>query len=170
MYCPRCGKRFSDKTSYCRTCGLSLVGVSEIVSGENANAPIKARRPNYTAFRLGFGLFILGTVLGLVNVVVRDLGLFPQIYGKIVFLAFIIAGLLCVGGAFLFPTTTYKKENRKTLATGSDSVDLFDTAELAYQLPPPDVSARDVHFPKDEREAVYPDPSSVTEHTTRHLK
>ena len=67
LYCPRCGKPFSGDTSFCRTCGLSLDGVREIVSGEAASAPEMISRPNFKLMRLGIVTFIFGLVIGLLN-------------------------------------------------------------------------------------------------------
>src|SRR5438445_383341 len=102
LYCPRCGKQFSSGTAYCRTCGLSLDGVSKIVTGEAADAPITTSRPNFKVMRIGIGLFILGLAIGLINGAVRDLGLYPDAYGKMVFLALVAVGMLTLGAGFLF--------------------------------------------------------------------
>ena len=170
LYCPRCGKPSTTETSYCRTCGLSLDGVVEIVSGDAANAPVTSTRPNPMAIRLGIGLLLLGTVLGMINGLIRDLGLFPQIYGKAVFIAFVAAGLLCLGAAVVFPSKKYTKRRNVNSVRESDSTGELDTAPLADQLSPADVDVDNVNFPADSREPVIVDRASVTEHTTRNLK
>lgn len=163
LYCPRCGKQFGIETSYCRTCGLSLDGVSEIVTGETATAPEVRTGPNNTAIRIGVGLFILGTALGLANVLVRELNLFPEIYGKMIFISFVIAGLVSMGLSFVFPQKRYVKKGRtnkdETVETGRD----LSTAELD-QLPSADRNIDDFISPDSRRK-----PDSVTEHTTRQL-
>lgn len=167
LYCPRCAKQFSSGTSYCRTCGLALDGVSQIVSGDAENAPVTSRRPNFFAFRLGLGLFIFGLVIGMVNGVLKDLELFPQIYGKAVFLTFIAAGLLFLGSSIVFPSKKYTK--RKKATTESDSPDQLDTSPLPGELSPANPAELNIDFPKDHREPVGVEPRSVTEHTTRNL-
>lgn len=167
MFCPRCGKQFDIATSFCRTCGLALNDVSEIVGADAANSPETTTKPNYNMIRIGIALFILGTVLGLANVIVRDLDLFPEIYGRAVFLSFVIAGLLSMGLSFLFPKKVYKKRKR-TLAD-ADATNSLNTAPLDAQLPPAAVDVADISFPKDTREHAAAEPASVTEDTTRQL-
>ena len=164
LYCPRCSKQFGIETSFCRTCGLSLDGVSEIVTGETATAPEVRTGPNNAAIRIGVGLFILGTALGLANVIIRETNLFPERYSKMIFLSFIIAGLVSMGLSFVFPQKRYVKKSR----TGKDDVaktgrDL-STAELG-QLPSAERSVDDLISVDTLRER-----DSVTEHTTRQLR
>lgn len=167
LYCPRCAKGFTTGTSYCRTCGLSLAGVSEIVHGDSENAPVTVTRPSFNAIRYGVGLMILGLVIGLVNGMLRDFNLYPDRYGKMVFLAFIAVAMLTMGSAFLFPTKVYKK--RKPAAPGSPRQ--FDTAPLPGELPAADTSDLvDISFPVAAREPVSVDAPSITEHTTRNLQ
>jgi len=165
LYCPRCGNKFATETLFCRTCGLALDGVSKIVSGDADNAPVTVRRPNFAAFRLGIGLFIIGLVIGLLNGALKDLELFPQVYGKMIFLAFIAAGLLSFGAAVAFPTKKYAKPKRPQPKPGMPTE--LNTAPLARELSPS--IPEEIDFPKDHREAVTADPHSVTEHTTRNL-
>ena len=167
LYCPRCSTQFKSETSYCRTCGLSLSGVSEIVLGDTVNAPVTTNQPNPRIIRVGIGLFILGTVLGLANVIVRDLALFPEIYGKVIFLAFIIAGLSCLGSSFLFPRTTYTK--RKRPVTDNDFESQLATNPLPDQLSPATINDIGMNI-SSARESVVAKIGSVTEHTTRQLR
>lgn len=156
LYCPRCSKPFADDTSFCRTCGLSLAGISEIVNGEADSAPVVTRRPNFKLFRIGIVLFIVGLVIGLINGALRDFELFPQSYGKLVFLLFVAAGMLMLGAGFLFPTKKYTKRKASELRSSSKP-----------ELSEPKHDVNDIVFPADTREleAV----GSVTEHTTRNL-
>lgn len=170
MYCPRCGKAFDDGTSFCRTCGLELSGVTTLVTGDEANAPEFTTRPNGTLTRAGIGLFILGTALGLVYAAIRDLALFPEVYGKMIFLAFVIAGLLLIGGGFVFPTKVYKKRRRTENFEPAANPMGLDTAPLANSLAPGDAAAAIIDFPADTREKAFSEPGSVTERTTRNLE
>lgn len=167
MYCPRCGKQFDLGTSYCRTCGLSLDGVSDIVSGESESEPVVTSRPNFKLFRIGIALFMLGLVIGLINGALKDFELFPQSYGKMVFMLFVAAGMLTLGAGFLFPTKKYTKRKPPT-ASPNTGVNL-DTAPLADSLNAAHTRSDDIVFPKDDREFEKVPAASVTEHTTRNL-
>jgi len=164
-FCPRCGNKFVKDTSFCRTCGLALDGVREIVSGDADNAPATVRRPNFAAFRLGIGLFILGLVIGLLNGALKDFDLFPQAYGKMIFLSFIAAGMLCFGAAVAFPTKKYAKP-KKSASKAEIPVEL-KTSPLAGELATSTIE--EINFPNDDREPLTAEPRSVTEHTTRNL-
>lgn len=167
LYCPRCGKQFTEGTSFCRTCGLSLDGVSQIVSGEDESKPVVTRRPNFKLFRIGISLFILGLVIGLINGALKDFELFPQSYGKLVFMLFVAAGMLTLGAGFLFPKKKYTKQ--KPSSASPDTGVKLDTAPLARSLNTAHTSADDIVFPKDDREIEKNPAASVTEHTTRNL-
>lgn len=165
MFCPRCGKQFNVETSFCRTCGLALDGVSEIVGADAVNSPETTTRPNFKIMRIGFGLFIFGLVIGLLSGAVKELGLFPETFGKIIFLTIIAAGMLTMGIGFLFPVKVYKK--RKRTSADADVADVLNTGPLDAQLPPARINLADISFPKDSRK--HAEPASVTENTTRNL-
>lgn len=169
MYCPRCAKPFPQKTLYCRKCGLSLTRIREFVSGEAVNDSEIVTRPNSNAIKLGTGLFILGLVLGLLHGGVRDLGLYPQTYGKLVFLAVLASGLLCMGIGFLFPTTVFKTKKPREIEQNENRVGNLNTSELPDALPSSDEALAGVDFPKDSREPIFAEPGTVTDHTTRKL-
>lgn len=169
LYCPRCSNPFTDGTSYCRSCGLSLDAVSKLVNGEAASAPEIQTRPNFKLMRLGIGLFILGLVIGLINGALRDLGLYPDSYGKMLFLVIVAAGMLMLGAGFVFPKKTYKKRKVSPMDHQNDPSKSFDTAPLAGELNPAnDVDA--IHFPTNDRIPDNQPVGSVTESTTRQLR
>lgn len=167
LYCPRCGKQFGSETVYCRTCGLSLDGVSQIVNGEAENKPVVTQRPNFKLFRLGIVLFILGLVIGLINGALRDFDLFPQSYGKLVFMLFVAAGMLTLGAGFLFPTKKYTKQKPAKVPANTDVK--LDTGPLAGTLNAGSSIVDNIQFPKDDREFEKLPAVSITEHTTRNL-
>ena len=167
IYCPRCGKHCQADTSFCRTCGLALDGVTEIVNADAASAPVMTTRPNFKVMRFGIGLFIFGLVIGLLNGAVKELGLFPESYGKVIFLTIIASGMLTLGAGFLFPVKVFKKGKRKSV--DADVANLLNTAPLDAQLPPAKIIDTDISFPKDSRERAAAEPGSVTESTTRQL-
>jgi hypothetical protein len=162
MYCPRCAKAFESGTSYCRTCGLSLDGVTAIVKGEAETEPEFKTGPNSDLTRLGIGTFILGTVIALGNAMVRDLGLWPYDLGKYVFMMFIMVGMLLIAAGVVFPKKKYIKTKHRTV-TQSDQEMKLETARL-NQLPSAERSIDDIDSIIRSRE-----PDSVTEPTTRHL-
>ncbi len=167
IYCPRCGKQAPLETSFCRYCGLALAGVAMIVSADAENSPETTTRPNFNMIRVGIALFIFGTVLGLANIIVRDLQLFPEIYGKAVFLSFVIAGLLSIGLSFLFPQRVYKKRKRTSASAGF--ADALNTSPLGEGLPPANPIEADISFSIRAREPAAAEPATVTENTTRQL-
>lgn len=162
LYCPRCGKGFASETSFCRTCGLSLDGVSEIVDGEAESAPQMVSRPNFKLMRVGIGLFIFGLVVGLLNGALKDFDLFPQAYGKLVFMAMVALGMLMLGAGFLFPTKHYKKRKPPSKSP------TLGTATPKEQLNP--AGLNDIILPINTRELEPVAVGSVTESTTRNLK
>jgi hypothetical protein len=170
LYCPRCANAFTTSTSYCRTCGLSLDGVAKIVTGDSENAPVRVWRPNFNAIRYGVGIMILGLVIGLLNGMLRDFGLYPDRYGKMVFLAVIAVAMLTMGSAFVFSTRTYKKQKRPDSLPAPDLREQLETAPLAGQLSPADPDMNIIDFPADKREPVMAEPGSITERTTRNLE
>ena len=161
MYCPRCSKEFDAGTAYCRTCGLSLDGVSAIVTGEAETEPEFKTGPNRELSRAGVALFILGTVVALGNAMVRDLGLWPYDIGKYIFMLLIMAGLLLIGAGTVFPKKRYVKNKRGTAAEREKGL---RTGRLV-ELPSADRSVDDIAASFRTRE-----PDSVTDSTTRQLR
>lgn len=170
LFCPRCGNQFSKKTSYCRACGLSLSGIVEIISGEAPNEGKLVRRPNTQAIRLGIGLFIFGTFLGLLHGALRELGLYPESYGKFVFLAFLASGMLCLGLAFAFPINVYKKGSNANAGLDEPDATSLNTSDLSPQGLNAAPASSQFEMPiKDLVRQEVLGASSVTEHTTRKL-
>lgn len=169
MFCPRCGKAFDEGTSFCRTCGFELSGVTTLVTGDKANAPEFITQPNGKLMRAGIAVFIFGTALALVTAAVKDLGLFPESLGKMVFLFVVSIGMLLIGSGFVFPSKVYKKRRGVENQNPEPSTKNLETAPLANSLEPGDPSASIIDFPADTREKVFAEPGSVTERTTRNL-
>lgn len=165
LFCPRCGNTFSSDTSFCRTCGLALSGIRDIVGADAASAPEMTTRPNFKVMRFGIGLIIFGLVIGLLNGAIKELDLFPDSYGKVIFLTVIAAGMLMLGAGFLFPVRVFKKRKRTTRE--SDIANALSTGPLDAQLPPANVNDANISFPKISPE--HAERSSVTENTTRNL-
>ena len=168
MYCPRCGKQFEAETGYCRTCGLSLTPVQKIVSGDADNAPVVTSRPNVKTMRIGLGLFILGLAIGLINAAIRDIGLFPDSYGKMVFLILVASGMLTMASGFIFPSKKYSKRKAETSTSESDHPEHIDIGSMTARLLPENESL-DNFGPQRDRQPEMIARGSITEHTTRNL-
>lgn len=162
LYCPRCSKPFSNGASYCRGCGLSLDAVGKIVTGEAANAPEIQTRPNFKLMRLGIGLFILGLVIGLINGALRDFGLYPDAYGKMLFMVIVAGGMLMLGAGFVFPIKKYIKVRTAEFEATSD------TEKAPSELV--DANFDSYISPRNTRPLEQQPLASVTESTTRDLK
>ncbi|HYJ92897.1 MAG TPA: hypothetical protein VEV84_16415 [Pyrinomonadaceae bacterium] len=164
MYCPRCSKEFAKGTSYCRTCGLSLDGVVEIVTGDAENEPEIRSGPNGKLMRAGIGSFILGSVIGLSTPVFKNLELFGAAgIASYIFLGSIMLGIILLGIGFVFPQKRYIRKKGEALS-GTEDYEGLATGRLT-SLPSADRNVDDILFPTKSRE-----PDSVTEDTTRQLR
>lgn len=164
MYCPRCSKEFAPGTSYCRTCGLSLGGVIEIVTGDAANEPEIKKGPNEKLTRPGIGSFVIGTVIGLSIPIFKNLELLTAAaIARYIFLIFIMLGILLIGAGVLFPQKRYIRKKGKKALSEDGNKDSLATGRLG-QLPSAEREIDDLMMPKNSRE-----PDSITEHTTRQL-
>jgi hypothetical protein len=164
MYCPRCSKEFAAGTSYCRTCGLSLGGVFEIVTGDAENEPEIKKGPNEKLTRAGIGLFIIGAVVGLSIPILKNLELFTAAgITRYIFLLLVMLAILLIGAGVLFPQKRYIRKNGNKEFSEKGDKDHLATGRLG-QLPPAERNIDDLMMPKNARE-----PDSVTEHTTRQL-
>ena len=75
MYCPKCGTQTTDDQKFCRGCGLNLLPVSLILTGQPAEA-IPEKVDNDSGWRglrkRGFFLFWLGMIFIVVMSVARE--------------------------------------------------------------------------------------------------
>src|SRR5580765_3472814 len=151
MYCPRCSKEFESGTSYCRTCGLSLEGVSEIVQGEAESEPETRLGPHRKLMRIGIGVTFLGMVVGLGVPLFVSVGLeAAAAVARVVFLLLVMTGVLIIGTGFVFPQKRYVKKRQKVSANAEDGGRLA-TGHLE-QLPSADRGLDDFVYPTDSRE------------------
>jgi len=163
MYCPRCANKFESGTAFCRTCGLSLDGVSAIVSGESESEPIVKSVPNPNLVRYGIGTVILATVVGLGHGALKDFHLYPESVGKFVVLTMLMIGIVLIGAGVLFPKKKYINQTQPRSGE-SDKQSALPTSDLGL-LPNAERSVDDIAFPSTNTR----EPGSVTENTTRHL-
>ncbi len=83
MFCPKCGTENPDNGKFCRSCGIDLVNVSAIVSGNLPPQPqhyidrkgrVRSNDPNQifsSAIKnliMGFGFLVISAVLAITNV------------------------------------------------------------------------------------------------------
>ncbi len=165
IYCPRCATPCSPDASFCRSCGLQLAAIGSIVRGESPLSRPDRYRPNVNFMRLGMGLFIFGMVLALGGAALKQFDLFPEEWGKTVFLTFIALGMACLGLGFVVPN---RRRRHRTAAVASPLE--IQAVGTTSQLPEADLEAANAAFSMPARESVMSQPGSVTEGTTRHLK
>lgn len=150
MFCPRCGKPDQVQETFCRQCGLFLPDLSKSLKRESppeehlkANTVLSVMTI-VASFTLAFLLFL---ILGFRSFT------HPLIY--------VTAGILLAMGGWhiqtLIRTLMLKKQwKRRVPLTETQS------AELAFKSTPTARSLAEPNF----ADAI---PSSVTEHTTKHL-
>ena len=151
MYCPGCGKENSAEQRFCRSCGLSLLMISqtlahELAATKSADTPVEIVKREQKRWQspLLYGFFIL--VLGLTIIffgkkvlaeqLVADMGTLISVLG---------AGLIALKGVFLV---------------------LRDSR----YLPPPETVPKAVPTTELPHALRSGEPASVTEHTTRQFE
>lgn len=150
MYCPNCGKDNSNDERFCRSCGLSLqviaqVLVDELSATESGDSSSEIKRGG-TGWQnpLLFGFLML--TLGIVIVIFGKTILGEQLIADIgTVMAFLSIGLLGFKGASLMMSQPNTPPQSRALPEG----------EPTTRLPPAPQTV--------ER-------TSITEHTTRHLE
>ncbi|MBA3769636.1 MAG: hypothetical protein H0X08_03935 [Blastocatellia bacterium] len=159
LYCPRCSKSFAAGISYCRTCGLSLDGVIALVHGDTDSAAEIKKRPNVGLMQAGIGIFILGLVVALLNAAMGSLNLFPGEYGSVVFFVLTAIGMALLGLGFVFPKKHYvaRRPSLKMEKAKETQITTSQLGELPATL-------------YEDGDAEIRAWTSITEHTTRHLR
>src|SRR5215471_6142717 len=150
MYCPNCGKDNSNEQRFCRSCGLNLQAISQLVVGElsrtnSGESPIQAVRnePKRLPSPLTYGLLII--VLGLTIALFGKKVLFEDVVGSIgMLIALLGVGLIGLKGIFLMLPESRTPSASRSLPKG--------------ELP--------IKLPAASQFGVQP---SVTEQTTRQL-
>lgn len=152
MYCPNCGKENSDEQRFCRSCGLSLQAISQVLVSElseneldsNSTKVVKhEQRRLHNPLLYGFLLLLLGMMI--------------IIFGKKIIVEQLIADigtLIAVLGVALFG---YKGVllMLQPQSSSPSQIKTLPESDPTAKLPP----------------ALQPDaPPSVTEHTTRTLE
>ena len=176
MHCPRCGSRFDEGVRFCRGCGLSLSGVTDLVAINDPDKEKPAEPCDLNTYRSevamqGVGLIVFGVILWLINGGLRSYELYPERWGKIVFLFFIGMGVLRLlyaaagaGGAAGQARREARRRRWEAWETG-ESVD--ETTRLAPELV--GTASRPITNELFKRRDPVAAAPSVTEHTTRQL-
>jgi hypothetical protein len=154
MYCPNCGKGNSNEQKFCRSCGLSLQTISQVMVNElsatksdDSSIEVVKREQNiwHNPLLYGFLMLILGLIIIFFGKTVLGEQLIADIGTAIAFLGIVIFGYK--GFSLMFP-----KSNALPQSKGAK---ILPEGEPTNKLPPatPCEGA-----------------PSVTEHTTHHLE
>jgi hypothetical protein len=151
MYCPKCGKENNGEQRFCRACGLGLRSISDVVASElSAPGTSEMAIQSVPAFQskwrnpLLYGFFLL--TLGLTIVILGKKVFGEQLVADIgTFLSVLGVGFLIYNGISLLRSQPATSSRRDILLPANP------TKELPAALPAGQ-------------------PSSVTEHTTRHFE
>lgn len=152
MFCPKCGSQNADETKFCRGCGAELTNVLAVVDGRKSDSMALAEK-YITSFSRGVAGVSIGVGFLIISGIVFSI---PPIGGFFWLLPLAFA-VLCLSGGI----------SRFVQAKGIKSLIKRDETS---ELPP-----MQTEFIKPTRSIYQTDellssPSSVTEHTTRHLK
>jgi len=159
MFCPKCGVATSEDAVYCRSCGLSLIPIAEMVAGEPLErGSALGIRSREGIGRLGLATFILGLVVALLNAAFSKQFDFPDLYGKTIFLTLIAVGMLVMALSLFLPS--YRRTRHKSAPSRT-----VPEAAVTVRLQP--AAAADEARMGLVRD-LDPVPS-VTDHTTRNL-
>ncbi|MDQ3252707.1 MAG: zinc ribbon domain-containing protein [Acidobacteriota bacterium] len=151
MYCPNCGKENSNEQRFCRSCGLSLQMISQMLVNElsatesdDSSIEIIKREERRWQNPLMYGFLML--TLGIIIVIFGKTILGEQLIADIgTVMAFLGIGLLGFKGVSLMLSQSSSSPQSKALSEG----------EPMTRLPP---ASRTGELP------------SITEHTTHHLE
>jgi hypothetical protein len=171
MHCPQCGQeQFSSEMRFCKSCGFSLDGVSELLATGNISSPLdkQSRKPRQSPRRQGVRqgvilLFISMVFMPLITLIGKGRGEFlPMI--------FLMAGLMRILYAIIFQEGAPRKkkqDNSQPYAVPITTAQL-GTATRAT-LPPSQGVPASVFSARRMDTAEMVSPPSVTEHTTKLL-
>jgi hypothetical protein len=161
MYCPKCGNLANAEQRFCKSCGTDLLSVSQALANPAPppSAPLGPRpqtAPGPVVSPLVYseiadGYKMIGSGVGFLLGALAVLFLLRQPWA-----VWIIFGLLIAGCG--------------SLAKGIGAVMAARALRTAVQPPPPATTQPPLMPPAPQtRQPDYQSPSSVTEHTTRHL-
>ncbi|MFY9608004.1 MAG: zinc ribbon domain-containing protein [Blastocatellia bacterium] len=152
MYCPNCGKDNSNEQRFCRSCGLSLQTISQVLVNEHS--PIKSNdslieniKPEQRGWQnpLLYGFFMLS--LGIIIIIFGKTMLGEQLIADIgTIIALLGIGLIGFKGVSLMLSSRSSSLPQSKVLSESEPTAKLPPASQFKGLP------------------------SVTEHTTHHLE
>ena len=180
MHCPRCGSRFDEGVRFCRECGLSLSGVTDLVAindpeKEKASGPCDTKTHRGEVAMQGVGLIVFGVILWLVNGGLRSYDLYPEVWGRVVSVFFLVMGivrLLYAAAGAGGPAAQARREARREARRGRwEAWEKGETVDQTTQLRPElaEPASRPITNELFRRGEPVVAAHSVTEHTTRQL-
>ena len=172
MHCPQCGQeQISEEMRFCKSCGFSLDGVSELLATGNISPPLdkQSRKPRQSPRRQGVRqgvtlLFISMVFMPLITLIGKGRGEFlPMI--------FLMAGLMRILYAVIFQegAPRKKKQDRSLPNVAPITTDQLGTETRGSALPPSHTVPASVFSAPQRGTAEMVSPPSVTEHTTKLL-
>lgn len=171
MHCPKCGQeQISGEVRFCRSCGLALNSVKDILEPAKRNVAAKANRNAAKGMRQGLAIFLFGMFLiPLFMLIPGEIAGIPNL--KIfIFTTVIILGLarMCYPFAFINGANDERSDwNFQTIEPENDAfnANFNNAAQLSESksIPITDFKTRSL----DTAELIYT--PSVTEATTKLL-
>ena len=148
MHCPRCGTNATIGQQFCRSCGLNLEKVSELLGAEvelssssDEHARLRERQRKFEQWGRIAGLVTFGLILLLLIVVV-----FSQMILRGGAIPGLLMILLAIGAAVMGLFQTYSKSLMAKLANPPRPLDVPGSGETrkldAYREPAPTVTDR----------------------------
>jgi hypothetical protein len=172
MFCPKCGQPVAHKMRFCSRCQFSLDIVTSLILSNGILSTsflegLKGKHsPRWQGVRQGTILVFFGTLLSIVFSMLHDKIGFPEIFGMLSVVVFVVGGLLRMLYARVFEEgAVNKKTAAAQIATNSQVVsDLYLQPEQSIPVSNYQTSAL------NQASKVPLRPSSVTEETTTLLK
>ncbi len=166
MHCPRCGTNATIDQQFCRSCGLSLEKVAELLVSELAIEPsssiderarLRERQRKFEQWGGIAGLVTFGLILILMIVVVFSQMILKQ---RALLIPGLLLILLAIGAALMGLFQTYSKSLKEKLANpplprAADLPGSDETRKLeAYRDPVPTITDRTTELLVPARDAT----------------
>lgn len=180
MYCPRCGQQqISEETRFCSRCGFLMTGVSELIAKGGAlpqylsSANPKPDTPRKKGLRQGGKVFLSGfLIVPLLAIISIFVNAEPFAVAIAAILTF-VGGLLRMIYALIFESNDPMEKTLEENVYQSAQT-MLNKRKDAKELPPQQSIPTSTYVPPTAgnwRDTNDLDQiSSVTEHTTKHLK
>ena len=155
MYCPSCGNQQPEEKKFCTACGTNLSLIASVLNPTNASLNPALLTEARAKYNKQFSSAI-GNIASGIGLLVAAIFIYETM--RLPFIPWVSMGLICGGfpslgrgiGQLYFATQEWK---------AVQAVGLMPTSQTAPLLTPIPTSVVTAPLP----------PSSVTDHTTRHL-